>query len=278
VTARRVVISGDDFGRSSSINQAIILAHRCGVLTSTSLMVTGDAAEEAVELARAHPKLAVGLHLVLAGGAPAADPARIPHLVDSNGRLPRELVRVGLRFYFSSAARRELALEIDAQLALFARTGLTLAHVDGHHHMHMHPAVLPLLVARARRAGAPGLRVVQEDLTTGLRAPVRRLPTILLLWVIYALLAHRARARGLAGLVAADRVYGLLLSGRLSERELRRVLSRVEVDAAEIYLHPDLPGGTIGSADELSALLHPAIPALLRARSLETTTYPGLAA
>ena len=42
--------------------------HREGVLTAASLMVTGDAVDEAVELARAMPTLAVGLHVVLADG------------------------------------------------------------------------------------------------------------------------------------------------------------------------------------------------------------------
>ena len=69
--SRFVIINGDDFGISHGVNQAIIEAHQRGILTSTSLMVTGDACEEAVALARTHPRLAVGLHLVLCGGKSA---------------------------------------------------------------------------------------------------------------------------------------------------------------------------------------------------------------
>jgi len=46
-----LIINADDFGRSASINRAIIRAHREGVLNSASLMVAGEAFEEAVELA-----------------------------------------------------------------------------------------------------------------------------------------------------------------------------------------------------------------------------------
>ena len=40
----QIVLNADDFGASAAINAAIIRAHRQGVLTSASLMVTGDAA------------------------------------------------------------------------------------------------------------------------------------------------------------------------------------------------------------------------------------------
>lgn len=82
---RRIVINGDDFGFSSGVNQAIIKAHSEGVLTSTSLMITGDAVYEAIAAARAHEQLAVGLHLVLVCGKAALPPDQIPHLVDSTG-------------------------------------------------------------------------------------------------------------------------------------------------------------------------------------------------
>ena len=36
---RRLIVNADDFGRSSSINAAVIKAHRGGVPTTASLMV-----------------------------------------------------------------------------------------------------------------------------------------------------------------------------------------------------------------------------------------------
>src|SRR5437588_7983476 len=65
---RRLIINADDFGRSAAINQAVIRAHREGVLTSASLMVNEPAFDEAVQLARENPKLGVGLHLTLLCG------------------------------------------------------------------------------------------------------------------------------------------------------------------------------------------------------------------
>src|ERR1051325_8571977 len=54
-TARRLIVNADDFGRSSSINAAVIRAHREGILTSASLMVNEPAFAEAVALARQNP-------------------------------------------------------------------------------------------------------------------------------------------------------------------------------------------------------------------------------
>src|SRR5438128_1832847 len=85
---RFAIINGDDFGFSQGVNQAIIQAHTQGVLTSTSLMVSGDAVEDAIAMKRHHPSLAVGLHLVLVCGRSVLPPDQIPHLVDSKGNFP----------------------------------------------------------------------------------------------------------------------------------------------------------------------------------------------
>ena len=127
VAPRRLVVSGDDFGAAREVNAAIVGAHRSGILTSTSLMVTGEAAAEAVALAKEHPRLAVGLHLVLAQGRAAAPSAEIPHLVTGAGSFRDRPILAGLRYaweYVARSGRVELRREIEAQLAAFASTGL----------------------------------------------------------------------------------------------------------------------------------------------------------
>jgi len=74
----RLIVNADDFGISESANRAIERAHREGILTSASLMVAGDAAEGAVQIARANPQLGVwlafGARLRSLGVAPDRDP------------------------------------------------------------------------------------------------------------------------------------------------------------------------------------------------------------
>lgn len=114
-----LIVTADDFGISRGINRGIIRAHREGILTSTSLMVSGAAAEDAAASGRACPTLSIGLHLVL----DRVEPDRVP-------------------------------AELDRQLARFLDLlGVPPTHADSHHDVHRKPAVLPHVLAWARRAG-----------------------------------------------------------------------------------------------------------------------------
>ena len=42
MSERKLIITGDDFGMSVEVNEAVEEAHRRGVLTSASLVVAGD--------------------------------------------------------------------------------------------------------------------------------------------------------------------------------------------------------------------------------------------
>src|ERR1041384_8770935 len=98
--SRRLIVNADDFGRSRSINQAVLRAHREGVLTSASLMVNEPDCAEAVALAKENPKLGVGLPLTLLCGRSALPPEKIPRLVDARGEFDESPVRVGMHYFF----------------------------------------------------------------------------------------------------------------------------------------------------------------------------------
>src|SRR5207249_5429898 len=200
-----------DFGAAPEVNVAVVRAHRGGILTSTSLMVTGDAVEEAVRLARETPTLAVGLHLVLAQGRPAAPRAEIPDLVAEDGAFRRAPISTGLRYawqYLSSTGRAQLWREIEAQLAAFAATGLRLAHLDGHLNMHLHPMVLPILRELAPRYGIRAMRLSREDLGAALRYDRSHFPRKLGEGVVFhALDAYAAPGLSAARIEDAVRVF-----------------------------------------------------------------------
>src|SRR5688572_11349613 len=79
---RRLIVNADDFGRSPSINDAVIRAHREGILTTASLMVNEPACDQAVTLAKENPRLGVGLHLSLLFGRSALPHNEIPGLAN----------------------------------------------------------------------------------------------------------------------------------------------------------------------------------------------------
>ncbi|TXN19506.1 ChbG/HpnK family deacetylase, partial [Methylobacterium sp. WL9] len=49
---KRLVVTADDFGLSREVNEAVEQAHREGILTAASLMVSAPAAADAVARAR----------------------------------------------------------------------------------------------------------------------------------------------------------------------------------------------------------------------------------
>lgn len=290
-----VIFSADDLGYSHAVNSAVIQAHRKGVLTSASLMVTGAAADEAVAWARATPSLAVGLHLVLVAGRAVLPAQEIPHLVDRHGRFPDDPLRAGLRYAFHRAARSELRREMHAQFERFAATGLPLAHVDSHLHIHMHPVVLDMLLPLAESYGASGLRLPRDDLWLALAHDRREMTTRLVWAVVFGLLARRALACLLTGhqpalrrpggrlhgrrLVTTDRVYGLMQSGRMTEAYVVDVLRRLEVASAELYFHPSTASQAQAmgpNPGDLATLLSPAVRQVIRERRLRLVTYPAL--
>jgi predicted glycoside hydrolase/deacetylase ChbG (UPF0249 family) len=126
---RFLIVTADDFGASKGVNRGIIDAHTRGVVTSTSLMVHGVAAEDAAKLAAAHPSLALGLHWDLDGKqAPVID------LEDP-------------------AAVRE---ELSCQLELFHQlTGGPPTHIDSHHHVHREDHIAPIARELAATLGVP---------------------------------------------------------------------------------------------------------------------------
>jgi hopanoid biosynthesis associated protein HpnK len=278
----QIILNADDFGASASINTAILQAHRQGILTSASLMVTGDATAEAVAIARQAPALAVGLHVVVTEGRSALPPKQIPHIVDQNGFFLSDPVQAGLRYFSSSTAQKELAAELEAQFERFAATGLTLSHVDSHMHMHMHPTIFRLLLPLAERHGAQGLRLPRDDFWMSVTYDRRRAGLKAAWAIVFSLLAyHGIRQLDGHSLKVADRVYGLMQTGQMRESYVLSLIRTLHVPTAELYFHPSIrdEDGEFGpNPMDLETLLSPEVRSAVQARGLCLTTYPALMA
>jgi hopanoid biosynthesis associated protein HpnK len=276
----RLICNADDFGHSESVNAGVLRAHRKGVLTSTSLMVAADAAEQAVALATQTPSLAVGLHLVLINGKAVLPHKDIPHLVDANGRFRNDAVRAGIYYFTSRTAQRELLREMVAQFDHFAATGLPLSHCDGHLLMHVHPTVMDLLIPLAEQHGAHGLRLPRDDLRLSLKHSRRswglKIVWTLLFGLICRWCSRRLRTHHLA---VTDRVYGLLQSGHMDEAYVVDLLKGLNSPTAEIYFHPSEQDGGVAygpNRADLNTLLSRRVYNVIRERGIQLVTYASL--
>lgn len=279
-----LIINGDDFGYSSAVNRAILQAHQEGVLTSTSLMVNERAADEAVQLAKATPSLAVGLHLVLVLGRATLPITQIPHLADADGNFTNNPFVAGVTYFFSPAARRELKWEMRAQFEKFAATGLPFSHVDGHTHLHMHPVIFDELIKLCEEFKVKRLRVVKGEMRLSLRLDRSQLPIKLVNGIVFNLLARRCetKLRG-RGFMVPENVYGLLQTGNLNEEYLLGLIPQMARTSCEIYAHPLAPDAEEWNAREnprgtleLQALLSPRVREVIQQTGFQITTYQHL--
>ena len=258
----QLVVNADDFGRSSSINRAVVRAHREGILTTASLMVAEDACEEAVEMARDLPELGVGLHVSLVCGK----------LLRERSLESDSPVLAGCRFFFNRELEARIRSEIEAQFERLSETGLTLDHVNGHLNIHLHPVVLPIILEVAESYGQPAIRLTRDPLLPNLRLGKGRWGYRLSHAMIFGGLSAIAEGELVQrGLPYADRVYGLLQSGEMNEGYVAGLLRELPEGCSEMYFHPDK-----GNVD-LSALTSVQARDAIQQRGIKMIRYQDLA-
>jgi hopanoid biosynthesis associated protein HpnK len=270
---RRLIVNADDFGRSTSINQAVIRAHREGILTTASLMVNEPACEEAVALAREHPELGVGLHLTLLCGHSALSPEEIPGLANAKGEFTNNPAGAGFCYFFKRSLRKQLRREIHAQFQKFRATRLALDHVNGHLHLHLHPTVFRILMADAGQLGIKHLRLTFDPLRLNLRVASGHLTYRALHVAIFHPLSARARpALVQRGIRHTEAVFGLLQNARVDETYVTRLLPQLPAGDSELYSHPSLDE----FKNEFDALISPRVQDQVKKLGIKLIRYQDL--
>jgi hopanoid biosynthesis associated protein HpnK len=270
---RRLIVNADDFGRSASINAAVIRAHQDGILTTASLMVNGSAFNEAVALAHENPKLGVGLHLSLVCGRSSLKPTEIPGLVDNRYQFSNNPVTAGFRYFANPRLRSELRHEIRAQFQKFQLSRLKLDHVNGHLNMHLHPTVFSILRHHAIDLGIRHMRVTRDRfwLNAGIAGGE---------WfyrISHALIFNLLAAQARPGLQRQDirhtrHVFGLLQNGRVHEDYVTKLLPRLPAGDSELYCHPSLDE----FKHEYEALVSPRVRELVTQQGIDLIRYQDL--
>ena len=147
----RLIINADDFGLTKSITDGIVDGIKGGYITSTSLMVTMEAGEYAIQKALENNITCVGLHINFTKGKPV-----IPndHLMDESGNfLHRSIQLTNPNLTFEDAYN-----EIKAQLDLVGKLSngkLVIDHLDTHHFSCSHESIKKAKIAIAKERNIP---------------------------------------------------------------------------------------------------------------------------
>lgn len=289
---RRLIVNADDFGFTAGVNRAIIEAHTRGIVTSTTLMASGPAFNDAVRLARETPRLDVGCHLVLIDGEPVLDAVRLPTITSRDSGTGR--FRDGLKSFAARALTNrfdpaEIEAETRAQIGNIQSAGIKVSHVDSHKHTHLFPAVLrPML----RATLACGVGAVRNPF--GPRKPLTSTELLARpgLWTRYAevrvLRALAGKFRDAAkrqGMVTPDGTLGIVVTGALDERLFRAIAAIVPEGTWEFVCHPGYNDAELQQANtrlresretELRVLTMPEARQLLEAEGIALISYREL--
>ena len=276
--SRRLIVTGDDFGWSPRVNDAICQAYDAGVLTSASLMVAAPAAEAAARLARERPGLAIGLHAALVHAPPLLPPAELPHLTDERGWLLANPRRAGAILTFSTAARAEMRAELEAQFQRTLDWGLPLGHVDAHLHFTLTPVFFRELVRLCEAHDCRRLRIPLDDWALYRRQePLDAWRQAPLAAAFAFFCREQQKELAARGFTTVRRCLGLFRTGRLSAAYLADTLQRLPPGDYELHCHPGADSDPADGGD-LAALLDPRFREAIERGGFELSTYRDLEA
>ena len=252
---RRLIVNADDFGFTSGVNRAIVEAHTRGVVTSSTLMATGPAFAQAVQLARTVPQMSIGGHVVLIDGDPVLGTERVSSITEQRSdsfRFRDGLKTFAMRALAGRLDPQQIEAEAIAQIRRIQSAGIVVSHVDSHKHTHVFPSVLqPLL----RAAQACGIGAVRNPF--GPRRPLRsdQLFARPGLWMRYAevrvLRGFSDRFRQAVdqqGLLTPDGTLGIEVTGVLDENLFRAIAESIPEGTWEFVCHPGYNDADLQSA------------------------------
>lgn len=287
---RRLIVNADDLGFTSGVTRAIIEAHTRGIVTSSTLMATGPAFNEAVQYAKATRNLSVGCHIVLIDGQPVLESDKIPALAPSQ-RFRDGLKGFAVRALTGRISADQIQAEATAQIRRIQAAGITVSHIDTHKHTHIFPQILRPLLRAAKERGVTAVRN-----PFGPRFPVHSSELLARpnLWTrlaevrILRRFASKFRdAVDREGFVAPDGTLGIEVTGALDETLFRAIARSIPEGTWEFVCHPgyndaELQAATTRLRDsreiELRVLTMPSGRELLLREGIELISYHDLVA
>jgi chitin disaccharide deacetylase len=282
---KSLIINADDLGADEARNRGIFEAIEAGRVTSVSVLVNGDGFEDAMERwERLNRKeISLGIHINLSEGRPVSKDMHI--LTGRDGFfLGKQAARDLLKQQVNEELEREIQREIKAQIDALKAFKAPITHLDGHQHVHIAPAVLPIALADALDYKIPWIRIPDETH-----------PSIRSLMVqpdmqdeITMFISHGMAARSFivsSEVESCDHFRGLYLKGKLDIALLDELMRDLPIGLTELMVHPGRFAGNVKSGPftafstvererELTTLLDPVFPDLLKKHGINLTPFP----
>jgi predicted glycoside hydrolase/deacetylase ChbG (UPF0249 family) len=280
--SKQLIVNADDYGKTEGVTRGIIQAHREGIVTSTTVMMNMPQVEDALRLADDWPDLGMGVHLVFTAWRPLLSPAKVPSLVDEEGRFHSQKATLSNPDRIDTD---ELKAELKTQIERFGALGREPDHLDCHHFVHLYPPFFAVYVELAEEYGLP-MRLPfppeeEWDEAAASMALAHGIPPDFL----------REIARQDIGLVQArgiphpDRfVQSFYGQEALTLENLLGILEGLPEGISELMTHPGLPDGRLLAKStyakererELELLCHPRVKERIGELGIELVDFSVL--
>lgn len=288
---RQLIVNADDLGLTAGVNRAIQETHVGGVVTSATLMASGAAFEDAIEVARSAPSLSVGCHVVLVDGAPVSDPASIRTLLANRsvfpGRFYSRVSAVAARAVFGRLDRDQLVSEIVAQVRKIEAAGVKVTHLDTHKHTHIFPQILSAVVKAAKICGVAAIRnpfvpviAMHARQFAGRPEMWKRYGQVRMLRSFASQFREKMKR---AGLATPDGIVGVIETGSFDGSLLRQAVANLPDGTWELVCHPGYDDADLRAAHtrllasrdkERRLLTSPELRQVLDAHGIRVINYP----
>ncbi|MBV8049547.1 MAG: ChbG/HpnK family deacetylase, partial [Acidobacteriaceae bacterium] len=211
-----------------------------GAVTSCTLMANAGGFTDAVQLAKAAPRLSIGCHVLMVDGEPLSDSRRVPSLIRGTGsQFEKSISKFALWAMRGKISPSEVELEAAAQIRKLQAAGIDVSHLDTHKHTHIFPQVLvPLL----RAAKACGIRAIRNPFGRVAFSGVAARPK---LWKRYGelMLLNPFSRQFLQhvrqeGILTPDGSLGVAATGALDEALFHSILENLPEGTWEFVTHP----------------------------------------
>lgn len=254
--APEVLLRLDDVGMNHSVNMAIEKVAATKMPFSVSVLFACPWYQEAVEILKKNPQIAVGVHLALNSEwrgyrwGPVLGKGGVPSLVDSAGYFRSS----GEGFLASAYDLGEVERELSAQVERALASGLKISYVDAHMGTALATPQLREVTERVARKYGLGISTYfGESYFTLWGEPVQQKKTVLL--------AHLGQAkRDTVNLIEVH------VAERTPEMEAIFDMNAPEQNAPEA-------GVVAHRKAELETMLSPELAALVRTGKIRLVTY-----
>lgn len=280
---KKLIVNADDFGLHTEVNKAIIQGHQRGCITSTSLIPTGSALEEAVELAKENPRLGVGVHLTLVAEKPVLPPEKIPSLLGDDGKFLPSHVEFIKRYIAGGINHEELYAECEAQILRATSFGVFITHIDSHQHLHVLPGLSTMCFKLMGKYNISKMRFPGEDFffLGGYPVSVFRMVSK---WGLTACAmlakkkAHKFNKR------MPEHFFGMVAGGHNEEKYFTNIIKNLPDGVSEIMIHPGASDIKLGQVydwqyhweAELKSVTSPDVMRYLSAHGIKLISYRDL--